>query len=92
MRVSRQSPRKKNGFTDEQRGRMLALKGVGNTVVDRLEEVGYRSLHELAEEGPEQVTRRIAESLGTTCWRNSPQARNAIAAIIALAKEVKHDG
>ena len=34
-------------FTTEERTRMLALKGVGNTVINRLEQIGFSSLAQL---------------------------------------------
>ena len=66
---------------------MCALKGVGPTVVQRLEELGFSSLHQLTDEDSAAITRAIAERMGSTCWHNSPQARSAINAIIGLAKE-----
>lgn len=74
-------------FPAAERSAMLALKGVGPTVVARLEELGYTSLAQLADEAPDAITLRIARMLGSTCWHNSPQARAAIAAIVALAKQ-----
>ena len=73
-------------FTDTERRTMLALKGVGATVITRLEEVGFDSLAELKEADATEVTNRIAVMLGVTCWRNSPQAKTAIQAVISLAK------
>ena len=66
---------------------MCALKGVGDTVINRLEQVGFCSLSQLSGEDPAVVTQRIAQMMGSTCWHNSPQARNAIKAIITLAQE-----
>ncbi len=74
------------GFAPAERDALLAAKGVGPTVVARLEQVGYGSLAELATATPEDVTGQVAAMLGTTCWRNSPQARAAIAAAIAVAR------
>ncbi|KAF1709304.1 Pathogenicity locus [Pseudoxanthomonas kalamensis DSM 18571] len=74
------------GFPAAERATLLAVKGVGPTVVDRLEQIGYGSLQELAGATPEDITRQIAAMLGTTCWRNSPQARAAITAAIAAAQ------
>ncbi|GAA6142552.1 helix-hairpin-helix domain-containing protein [Hydrogenophaga sp. 5NK40-0174] len=73
-------------FSDEERARMLALKGVGPTVIQRLEEIGFSSLAELAEVEPTDVNRQVASMLGATCWANSPLARQAIADVVTLAK------
>lgn len=75
------------GFPETEKEKMLALKGVGATVVARLEQIGFSSLSQLAEEDPAAVTKQISQMMGSTCWHNSPQARNAIQAIIALAQE-----
>jgi hypothetical protein len=73
-------------FPDRERLAMLALKGVGSTVVARLEQIGFSSLSQLAHEDPAFVTKQISQMMGSTCWHNSPQARSAIQAIINLAQ------
>ena len=78
-----------DAFSADERARMTALKGVGDTVISRLEQIGFSSLAQLAGEDPAIITQRIARMLGSTCWHNSPQARAAISAIIALADERK---
>lgn len=74
------------GFPVMEKEKMLALKGVGETVVARLEQIGFSSLSQLAGEDPAFVTKQISQMMGSTCWHNSPQARNAIQAIISLAQ------
>ena len=74
------------GFPAKEREAMLRLKGVGPTVVARLEEMGYGSLGELRGASPEDITARASELVGSTCWRNSPQARAAITAVVELAE------
>lgn len=78
------------GFPATEKQQMLALKGVGETVVARLEQIGFSSLSQLAGQDPADITRQIAQRLGSTCWHNSPQARSAIRAIITLAQ--RHTG
>lgn len=75
------------GFPADERALLLAVKGVGPTVVDRLEQIGFDSLKTLATANVEGIVKPIAAMLGTTCWKNSPQARAAIAGAIAAAKE-----
>ena len=75
------------GFPATEREKMLALKGVGATVVARLEQIGFSSLSQLAGENPAVVTKQISQMMGSTCWHNSPQARGAIQAVIALAQK-----
>ena len=75
------------GFTPETRTQLVALKGVGPTVVDRLEQIGFRTLEQLAGCEAADLTRQISQMMGSTCWHNSPQARAAIQAIIDFARQ-----
>lgn len=74
------------GFPASERERMLALKGVGATVIARLEQIGFSSLAQLANEDPRQITLQISQLMQSTCWHNSPQARAAIQAVVTLAQ------
>ncbi len=65
---------------------LAGAKGVGPTVIARLEQLGYGTLAQLAEADVTDITAQVASMLGTTCWRNSPQARAAIAAAIDVAQ------
>jgi predicted flap endonuclease-1-like 5' DNA nuclease len=78
------------GFSDEERAQLLALKGVGATVVARLEQIGFAELSQLAGQDPADLNDQISAALGSTCWRNSPQARAAMQAIVDLAR--RRDG
>ena len=73
-------------FSDSEKTALLAVKGVGPTVVKRLEQIGINSLDELARYDALTIAEMVAEMLHTTCWKNSPQARAAVAAAIARAK------
>ncbi|ESE43253.1 rad51 domain protein [Shewanella decolorationis S12] len=74
------------GFNEQEKQALLAVKGVGPTVIKRFEEIGISSLAQLAEHEVEDIANLVASMLRTTCWKNSPQARNAIAAAIELAR------
>lgn len=74
------------GFPVAEKEKLLALKGVGETVITRLEQIGFSSLSQLVEADSAFVTKQVSQMMGSTCWHNSPQARNAIKAIIALAQ------
>ncbi|MHC6529323.1 hypothetical protein [Vibrio proteolyticus] len=74
-------------FSDSERQALLAVKGVGPTVVKRFEEIGIDSLSELATYRADEIADRVASMLRTTCWKNSPQAKSAIEAAIVRAKE-----
>lgn len=74
-------------FSERERALLLAVKGVGPTVVRRLEEVGVADFSTLAQQDAEVLSREIAARLGGTCWRNSPLARRALEGAIACARD-----
>lgn len=72
-------------FAISDRELLLAVKGVGPTVIARLEQLGFSSLRELAAADARQIVEGAAALAGSTCWKNSPQAKTAIQAAIAAA-------
>jgi hypothetical protein len=77
---------RQRGFAADERTRLLALKGVGETVIARLEHIGFSSLAQLVDEDAAVVTKQVSQLIGSTCWHNSPRARAAIQAVIDLAR------
>lgn len=75
-----------NRFGPTERALLLSVKGVGPTVIGRLEQLGYHTLASLAEADTTHIVQLVASMLGSTCWQNSPQARSAIDGAIALAR------
>jgi predicted RecB family nuclease len=73
-------------FSTEERDALLAVKGVGPTVVQRLEQMGIASLRQLAASESSEIVASAAGLTGSSCWKNSPQARAAIQAAIDLAR------
>ncbi len=73
-------------FTEHERQVLLATKGVGPKVVERLEEQGLGAFERLALADPAVVCAGAAVSVGSTCWKNSPQARKAVQAAIDAAR------
>lgn len=73
-------------FPANERAALLAVKGVGPTVVERLEQLGYHSLAQLGQADALDIVTRAASLVGSSCWKNSPQARSAIQAAIARAR------
>ena len=78
-------------FSNTERDALLALKGVGPTVVQRLEQMGFNSLRQLAEAEALDIVSTAASLVGSSCWKNSPQARAAIEAAIDLARSGPDD-
>jgi len=54
--------------------------------VARLEQMGVESLAQLSKANVLDVVSQVSTLVGSTCWKNSPQARAAIQAAIALAQ------
>jgi predicted flap endonuclease-1-like 5' DNA nuclease len=73
-------------FSTSERALLLGVKGVGPTVIQRLEEVGIHDLATLAAWEPAALCAEISQRLGATCWRNSPLANRAIADAITSAR------
>lgn len=69
----------------EERTVLLALKGVGPTVISRLEQMGIESMNTLAQSDISDILAQASAALGSTCWKNSPQARAAITGAVELA-------
>lgn len=77
-------------FSESEKAQLLEIKGVGETVLKRLEQIGYGSLEQLRQAEAADITLKASQLLGSTCWHNSPLARKAIQAAIDRAKEL-HD-
>ncbi len=74
-------------FTPEQTSALLQLPYVGKTVIQRLQEVGLDDVATLASSDVGEVLEIIAAHLHSSCWKNSPQAKQSIHNIIAWAKQ-----
>ncbi len=74
-------------FSEQERETLLAVKGVGPTVIKRFEEIGIDSLADLASRQVDEIAEMVASMLRSTCWKNSPQAKAAINAAILRARE-----
>ena len=73
-------------FTDAEKQSLLAQKGIGATILKRLQEMGLDDVQQLANTDPDFILQLGAEITGSTCWRNSPQARKAIETAVNWAK------
>ena len=78
-------------FSPQDRAILLAVKGVGPIVVQRLEEMGFATLEDLAKAEMPDVVAHAAAMLGTSCWKNSPQSRAAIDGAINAARAATSD-
>lgn len=73
-------------FTEAQIRSLLALKGIGKTVLQRLQEMGLDDADKLAAAEAPEVLAQGAALTGSRCWKNSPQAKAAVEAAIEWAK------
>ena len=74
-------------FTSEQTTALLQVPYVGKTVIQRLQEVGLDDVSTLASSEAHDILEVIAAHLHSSCWKNSPQAKQSIHNIIAWAKQ-----
>ena len=72
-------------FSTSDRQELLAVKGVGPKVLERLEQMGLFTLSQLADADANDILAQGASLTGSSCWKNSPQARAAIQAAIGAA-------
>ena len=74
-------------FTDEEAQSLLAVKGIGKTILQRLQQMGLDDVAALAAADLDNVLEQGEKLTGSTCWKNSLQAKAAIAAAIEWAKQ-----
>ena len=79
-------------FTEAQISSLLAVKGVGKTVLQRLQQMGLDNAAKLAAANPADILQQGANLTGSSCRENSPQAKAAITAAVAWAKQTVSDG
>ena len=72
-------------FSLVEKNALLSVKGVGPKVVERLEQMGFSTLHQLAYADARDILAQGANLSGSSCWKNSPQAKAAIEAAISVA-------
>ena len=73
-------------FSQEETQSLLAEKGIGKTVLQRLQQMGLDDVDKLAAADVDDMLQQGAALTGTTCWKNSPQARAAMQAAVDWAK------
>ena len=73
-------------FTPEETQSLLAEKGIGKTVLQRLQQMGLDDVDKLAAADVDDMLQQGAALTGSTCWKNSSQARAAMQAAVDWAK------
>ncbi len=74
-------------FSKEEKEKLLELKYVGETVIKRFEQIGIDSLEKLSCSCVEEIIDIVSDILGSSCWKNSPQAKKAVQNAIDFAKD-----
>ncbi len=74
-------------FSESEKQLLLSVKGVGPMVISRLEQMGFSSLLQLSEASYDEILISGAALTGSSCWKNSPQAKKAVEGAIAAAKQ-----
>lgn len=72
-------------FSTSEKATLLAVKGVGPKVIERLEQMGFCSLDQLADADAKDILAQGAALSGSSCWKNSPQAKAAVHSAIGAA-------
>ena len=73
-------------FTETEKAALLTVKGVGEKVIMRLEQMGIDSLDKLALANPQDITEQAASLVGSSCWKNIPQAKAAVTMAVDFAR------
>ncbi|EPL6456325.1 helix-hairpin-helix domain-containing protein [Providencia rettgeri] len=79
-------------FSESEKQVLLAVKGVGPMVISRLEQMGFSSLAQLSEASYDEILISGAALTGSSCWKNSPQAKKAVEGAISAAKQALESG
>ncbi|MFD1090682.1 helix-hairpin-helix domain-containing protein [Providencia vermicola] len=74
-------------FSESEKQVLLAVKGVGPMVISRLEQMEFSSLAQLSEASYDEILIAGAALTGSSCWKNSPQAKRAVEGAILAAKQ-----
>ena len=72
-------------FNQEETQSLLAEKGIGKTVLQRLQQMGLDDVAKLAADVDDMLQQGAALT-GSTCWKNSPQVHAAMQAAVDWAK------
>ena len=76
-------------FSKEEKQKLLEVKFVGETVIKRFEQIGIDSLEVLSKSSVEEITDIVSDILGSSCWKNSPQAKKSVQNAIDYAKSIQ---
>ncbi|MCX8580656.1 hypothetical protein J3U18_03000 [Gilliamella sp. B3482] len=74
-------------FSEQEKKHLLELKYVGDKIIERLQQMGFDSFEKLRNTTLDEILNKGALLTGSSCWKNSHQAKTAIQNILALANQ-----
>ena len=74
-------------FSELEKEQLLELKYVGDKIIERLEEMQLDSFDKLRNASLDEILNKGALLTGSTCWKNSHQAKTAILNILYLVQQ-----
>lgn len=74
------------GFSRLEKQALMELKGVEDTMILHLEQVGINSFKELAQYRAEDIAEMVASMLNNDRWKNSPSSLETLRCATRLAR------
>lgn len=71
-------------FSQAEYKQLIEQKFVGPKIISRLEQMGLDSFDKLRKTSLEEILNNGAHLSGSTCWKNSHQAKTAILNVLSL--------
>lgn len=65
-------------FSKKERSLLLEAKFVGPKVIERLEDIGIDSFKKLSNSSVNEIVTLVSAMIGSSCWKNSYQSKEAI--------------
>ncbi len=74
-------------FSNKEKSLLMEAKFVGPKVIERLEDIGIDSFEKLSNSSVNQIVTLVSSMIGSSCWKNSYQSKEAIKNAIDKALE-----
>ena len=74
-------------FTKDEKEQLLELKYVGDKIIERLQQMELDSFEKLRNSNLDEILNKGALLTGSSCWKNSHQAKTAIQNILAWVNQ-----
>ncbi|MBI0059620.1 MULTISPECIES: hypothetical protein [Gilliamella] len=74
-------------FSELEKEQLLQLKYVGDKIIERLQQMELDSFEKLRNSNLDEILNKGALLTGSSCWKNSHQAKTAIQNILAWVNQ-----